>query len=179
MATRFVAASAVAPFIFLQPLAGVLAGAWVLEERLTPQALVGGAVIALGLATLLKVNQPAAVVPTWLTNPITIPPIYAFTYYLGSVFWPGPKLAFVTQSIRDAAHEISTLDFLSIREQLAVFVGLGVDVFAPMWIGGLILGCVMAAIAYPLTLWMVVDLRERRVRLRDRRRERRRHKPAN
>jgi len=54
MATRFVAASAVAPFIFLQPLAGVLAGAWVLEERLTSQALVGGAVIALGLAVALS-----------------------------------------------------------------------------------------------------------------------------
>jgi drug/metabolite transporter (DMT)-like permease len=46
-------ASAVAPFVFLQPLAGVLAGHLVLDERLTPDALVGGLVIGVGVLAVI------------------------------------------------------------------------------------------------------------------------------
>ncbi len=45
--------STVAPFVFLQPLAGVLAGWFVLDETLTAEALVGGAVIGVGVALVL------------------------------------------------------------------------------------------------------------------------------
>jgi uncharacterized protein (DUF2062 family) len=120
--------------------------------------------IVLGIATLVNANRPVAVVPTWLTNPLTIPPIYAFTYYLGVIFWPGPESASVTSAMHAAVHELESLDFFALRAQLGVFLDLGLDVFIAMWIGGLIVGVVAAAIAYPLTIRTVIRLRRRRAR---------------
>jgi uncharacterized protein (DUF2062 family) len=126
--------------------------------------------IALGIATLLNANRPVSIVPTWLTNPFTIPPVYAFTYYLGSFFWSGPDPAEVTRAMAAAARELESLDLLAIRAQLGVFLDLGMDVFMPMWIGGLIVGTVAAGITYPLTLRTVERLRKRRKRRRAKRR---------
>jgi uncharacterized protein (DUF2062 family) len=126
--------------------------------------------MVLGIATLVNANRPVSIVPTWLTNPFTIPPMYAFTYYLGSPFWPGPEPASVTRAMRAAAKELESLDFFAFRAQLGVLLDLGLDVFIAMWIGGLIVGAIAAAIAYPLTLCMVVRLRKRRVRRRAKRR---------
>jgi drug/metabolite transporter (DMT)-like permease len=53
-ATRFVPAASIAPFVFLQPLTGIVAGAAVLGERLTPVSLAGAAVIAIGVAVVLR-----------------------------------------------------------------------------------------------------------------------------
>ena len=159
---------------------------WLIRLRGSPRAIARGfaigmivaftptigfqTLIALGIATLLNANRPVSIVPTWLTNPATIPPVYAFTYYLGSFFWPGPDPAEVTRAMAAAVRELEALDLLAIRAQLGVFLDLGMDVFMPMWIGGLIVGAVAAAITYPLTLRTVVRLRERRRRRRARRR---------
>ena len=163
---------------------------WLIRLRGSPQAIARGVaigvivaftptigfqtLITLGIATLLNANRPVSIVPTWLTNPVTIPPVYAFTYYLGSFLWAGPDPAEVTRAMAAAAKELESLDLLAIRAQLGVFLDLGMDVFMPMWIGGLIVGAVAAAIAYPLTLRTVERLRERRRRRRAKRRSARR-----
>jgi uncharacterized protein (DUF2062 family) len=126
--------------------------------------------IVLGVATLLNANRPVSVIPTWLTNPFTIPPVYAFTYYLGSFFWPGPEPTTVTRAMGAAARDLESLDFLALRAQIGVFLDLGTDVFVAMWIGGLIVGTISAVIVYPLTLRTVVRLRERGARRRRKRR---------
>jgi hypothetical protein len=122
--------------------------------------------MVLGIATLVNANRPVSIVPTWLTNPFTIAPVYAFTYYLGSLFWPGPEPNGVKRAMRATAKELGSLDFFAFRAQLGVFLDLGLDVFIAMWIGGLIVGAIAAAIAYPLTLRTVVRLRSRRLRRR-------------
>lgn len=166
---------------------------WLIGLRGSPEAIARGVavgmvvaftptigiqtVLALGLATLLGANRPVSIVPTWLTNPLTIPPVYGFTYMLGNLVWPGPDLERVSGAIRDAARELEGLDFLAFREQLGVFFGLGLDVFVALWIGGLLLGSFAAAILYPLTLRAVVHLRERRERGKRRRHRMRRRRP--
>jgi uncharacterized protein (DUF2062 family) len=155
---------------------------WLIRLRGSPQAIARGmaigmivaftptigfqTLIPLGVATLLNANRPVSIVPTWLTNPSTIPPVYAFRYYLGSFFWPGPEPATVTRAMGAAARDLDSLNFLALREQIGVFLDLGMDVFIAMWIGGLIVGSIAAAIAYPLTLRTVVRVRERRARRR-------------
>jgi uncharacterized protein (DUF2062 family) len=159
---------------------------WLIRLRGSPHAIARGIAIgvivaftptiglqtlmALGIATLVNANRPVSIVPTWPTNPFTIPPVYAFTYYLGSFFWPGPEPGSVTGAMRAAARELESLDFFALRAQLRVFLDLGLDVFIAMWIGGLIVGAIAAAIAYPLTLRSVVRLRKRRAYRRARRR---------
>ena len=51
---RYLQASAVAPFVFLQPFAGVLLGTLALGETLTPFAVGGGALIALGVLVAMR-----------------------------------------------------------------------------------------------------------------------------
>ena len=159
---------------------------WLIRLRGSPRAIARGVaigmivaftptigfqtLIVLGIATLLNANRPVSIVPIWLTNPFTIPPVYAFTYYLGSFFWPGPEPASVARTMRAAAKELESLDFLALRAQIGVFLDLGTDVFIAMWIGGLIVGTIAAAIAYSMTIRTVVRLRERRARRRRKRR---------
>jgi drug/metabolite transporter (DMT)-like permease len=52
-ALRHLSAATVAPFVFLQPLSGVLAGHLVLDESLTRDALLGGALIAAGVLLVI------------------------------------------------------------------------------------------------------------------------------
>ena len=159
---------------------------WLLRLRGSPQAIARGAAIgmivaftptpgfqillALALATLFTANRPVAIVPTLLTNPVTTAPVYAFTYYVGSYLWPGPEVATVARALRDAAAQLASLDFLALRAQLDVFLALGVDVFVAMWIGGLVVGSIAAAITYPITLRTVETLRARRSKRRKKRR---------
>jgi uncharacterized protein (DUF2062 family) len=126
--------------------------------------------LALALATLFTAKRPVAIVPTLLTNPVTTAPVYAFTYYVGSYLWPGPEVATVARALRDAAAQLTSLDFLALRAQLDVFLALGVDVFVAMWIGGLVVGSIAAAITYPIALRTVETLRARRSKRRKKRR---------
>jgi uncharacterized protein (DUF2062 family) len=155
---------------------------WLVRLRGSPEAIAGGAavgmfvaftptmgvqtVLALALATVVNANRPVAIVPIWITNPVTAAPIYAFTYYVGSFFWPGPRVSVVARALADASRELASLDALALRQQLGVFLDLGVDVFAALTIGGILVGGIAAAIAYPLTLRLVVRLRARPIRRR-------------
>ena len=56
---RFLSPATVAPFVFFQPLAGVLAGHFVLEEVLTEQALLGGVLIGAGVLLVLLPERRA------------------------------------------------------------------------------------------------------------------------
>jgi len=159
---------------------------WLSRLRGSPHAIAGGlavgtlvtftpligfqTLLALGLATLLGVNRPVSILPTWLTNPFTIPPVYAFTYWVGSFVWPGPSVAEVSAALRTATDQLARSDYFALREQLGALLELGRDVFGPMAIGGLAVGGVAAAFVYVVTLRTVMLVRERRAA---RRRERR------
>lgn len=43
------------------------------------------------LATLVGANRPAAIILPWITNPLTIPPIFALTYWVGGFFGAGRR----------------------------------------------------------------------------------------
>lgn len=45
-------------------------------------------IIAAALAVLFSANLPVSVSLVWVTNPLTIPPLYYFCYKIGTVFIP-------------------------------------------------------------------------------------------
>ena len=104
------------------------------------------------VATLVGASRPAAMIPAWITNPVTIPPIYAFTYWLRKFFWSGPGVGEVYRHLVTATKNLGKLSWYSFHDQFMEFLRVGMDVFMPMLIGGVIVGAILAVITYPLVL---------------------------
>lgn len=126
-------------------------------------------IVALLLTTLVNANRPVSLIPLVITNPASIVPVYAFTYWVGSFFWKGPPLDQVRQVLEEAAGRLAEVGFWELAEPLRALLALGGDVFVPLWIGGAIVGLAAGAAVYPVT---VVLVRAGRARLQARRRRR-------
>jgi uncharacterized protein (DUF2062 family) len=151
---------------------------WLLRLRGTPEAVARGVavgmfvaftptiglqlVLAALLATICNANRPAALVPVWITNPATLVPVYAFTYWVGSLVWPGPPVTEVIEALGAIVGELSEFDGWAVKEQVMTFLGLGRDVLIALAIGGALVGGLTGALAYVAVLRLVVDLRRRR-----------------
>ncbi|QBY03163.1 DUF2062 domain-containing protein [Thalassotalea sp. HSM 43] len=51
-------------------------------------------VFAAGLAILFKGNLPLSIALVWISNPITIPPIFYFCYFIGTILMGVPEQEF-------------------------------------------------------------------------------------
>lgn len=132
--------------------------------------------IGLFLATILKASRPAAMLPAWISNPVTIPPIFAFTYWIGSFFWSQPGAVGARERLAEAVTQFGEHRLYELHLHFKVLLKLGYDMFVPMLIGGIITGVVCGALAYPVALWCVKEyrlVREKRRHERAKRRARR------
>lgn len=160
---------------------------WLVRLRGSPEAIARGAavgllvaftptlgfqiVISLGLATLVGGSRAVAVVPTFITNPLTAAPIYAFTYWLGRMFWrAAPADEGIESSIGATTRQLAESEPFAPEAAHEGFLALGLDVFVCLWIGGLLVGGLAAGLGYPATRTAVRRLRARRLRRRLRRR---------
>jgi len=136
-------------------------------------------IIAGFLAAALRANPAPAVAAVWITNPLTIPPIFAATYSLGRLFWPGRHID-IHAVLSRFVHDLSRLEFYELFSQFRELLELGVDVLVPMFIGGLIVGVAGGAVSYPITLALVTRARrlieQGKQRLAQRRAEARAHR---
>lgn len=121
------------------------------------------------IATLVGASRTAAVIPPWITNPVTIPPIFAGTYWLGSLLWPGPSASEVYHRLIQTLRGMDRFSWYEIIEQFKAFVSIGADLFVPMLIGGVIVGAVASVVTYPVVLKAVRGYRRRLGKLREKR----------
>lgn len=127
-------------------------------------------IIAVTLATLARVNKVAAALLCWVTNPLTIPPIYYGCYRLGLLMMPGrspPDVWDKFTALRDAE---------KLGEFFVALPTLGLDILVPMFVGSLILGLIFGFLTYPVTLRAVKGYRARRAQWARRWKERRKEK---
>lgn len=108
-------------------------------------------IIAAFLASMVRANPAPAMMAVWITNPLTIPPIYAATYYLGRYFWSGRPVD-IHAAMSRFVHDLSRFEFYEVVGQFRQLLELGVDVLVPMFIGGAIIGLIGAVISYPITI---------------------------
>lgn len=137
---------------------------WVVKLRSSPRAIAGGLgvgmfvaftptvgvqlFIAVLVATLFNVNRPASLIPVWITNPITVAPIYTFNYWLGLKFWDGPPLADVSELFIDIGRTMALLEFWNIKEQFLAVMQIGREILLPLLIGSLIVGVISGLVVY-------------------------------
>ena len=107
-------------------------------------------ILAAAIATLLRASRPAALIPVWITNPATIPAIYTFTYNVGSWFWRGPVPSLFHAQLDKVVERISNSRWHELGERLNAHLEFGADIFVSLWIGGILVGGIAAAVSYPL-----------------------------
>ncbi len=120
---------------------------WHLNRRSAPGAFAIGLfcafiplpfqmLMAAGAAIVARVNLPISVALVWLTNPITIPPIFYVCYLLGNwlIGTPAQLLEF-HMSMAWVEQEIS-------------------NIWKPLLLGSLIIGTLSAATGYLLIRWL-------------------------
>jgi uncharacterized protein (DUF2062 family) len=110
----------------------------------------GQMVIAAAAAILLRVNLPISVVLVWLTNPITIPPMYYFAYVVGSWILGTSAAAFQVEFWFDWRNWL--------------------EIIAPLTVGSLVCGSVCSVLGYLAVqgLWrwnLMRQIRRRKARL--------------
>ncbi|MDT8407902.1 MAG: DUF2062 domain-containing protein [Methylococcales bacterium] len=92
----------------------------------------GQMVIAAAMAFYLRANLPVAVVLVWITNPVTMPPMFYAAYRLGRVFIAADETLPKTEFNLDM-----------------IMSGLG-DIWQPFLLGCLLLGVISAGLGYLL-----------------------------
>jgi hypothetical protein len=113
----------------------------------------GQMLIAAAGAIALRVNLPISVALVWITNPLTIPPMYYFSYLVGSWILGQPAHAFEVEFWLEWHN--------------------WVEILAPLTLGGLVCGTVCSLAGYLAVqgLWrwnLVRQIRLRRARLKGR-----------
>lgn len=104
------------------------------------------AIFAFLMRPFFRFNQVAAMVTVYISNPLTVVPIYWFNYKVGNVFIPG-------NVSRDAFAAIFKYNGLS--EWWDAIVALFVNVGEPLILGSLIVATVCSIPTYPLIRWLL------------------------
>jgi uncharacterized protein len=141
---------------------------WFLSLRSSPRAIAGGLAVgtfiaftptegvqiflAIIFATLFKVNRAAAIIPTMVTNPVTVGATYAFSYWLGSMIWPGPPLAEVSELFVDITRTMTHLEYWDFKEQLLAGLKMGEEIYIPLFIGSAEVGVISGLLVYVTSL---------------------------
>lgn len=105
---------------------------------------------AAACAIALRVNLPISVVLVWITNPLTMPPIWYATYRLGAWLLDlPPKHIHFELSMDNVVASLS-------------------DIWEPLYLGSLVSGAVFALTGFVLVrlAWRLYVLRQRRANLR-------------
>ena len=105
--------------------------------------------LALVAAWIFNASRIAAVLCVWISNPLTMGPVFAFTYAVGRPFWyasPDVGLAQLSRVI-DGGTGLSSMG--SVFSAFHSIYSLGTGMFVPMLIGGLITGAVAGGLCYP------------------------------
>jgi uncharacterized protein len=94
-------------------------------------------VLAAGAAIIFRVNLPLSVALVWLTNPVTIPPVFFFAYLVGTwVLGSPPEMEAFKFSLAWLEHG-----------------GLN-TIWEPLLVGCLICGATASVLGYCLILWL-------------------------
>lgn len=123
-------------------------------------------VAAIALIPGLKFNVPIGVAMVWVTNPLTMVPVYYAMYWLGLLVLGRDGSSFsafeaVFMRFVDSLSQ-ETNFFVSFWDGIVGLFDLGVEIAYPMWVGGIIIAATCSVPAYFLTLYLLQRARAKR-----------------
>lgn len=138
--------------------------------------------VALIFCSILRCNPVVPLGPIWLTNPVTIVPVYGANYWVGRALVGGPPLSAVAEKFKLLIPHDVTSDFWSnpplwayswvveffrnARYTVNQIAALGAEMMVPLWLGSVIVGTVLAVAGYFSTRRLVTTVRDRLTRRR-------------
>ena len=103
-----------------------------------------------------KANRVSAVAGVWISNPITVIPLYALIYWVGTFFYR--KSAVLSYPVFEE-NIMGVLELDGFIDKTAAFLSIGADIFIPMCVGGCFLGIIMGSIVYFITRKLIIYYR--------------------
>ena len=139
-------------------------------------------ILALGVAALFRANKAVCIPIVWITNPVTMGPVYGACWWLGTLLTPGSTrgdFAAIEQRLREAAASDSGWwsQILSYEFWAGLF-GLMLDVGKELWIGCLVVGVFFGVVLYFVSYYGIIGYRRRRSQRMEHRLLRRRERLA-
>jgi uncharacterized protein (DUF2062 family) len=104
--------------------------------------------VAVFLATFFKLSRPAALLAVMITNPLTVPPIFTFNYWVGRLFFEGPSVREVYGHLLGIAAEMAKMNIWQVGDQIKAFAGIGQDMLIPLFFGSFLVALLAGAISY-------------------------------
>lgn len=151
---------------------------WITKLRSSPRAIAGGfslgmfiaftptlgAQIALAIifSTFFNFNRAAAILPVWITNPVTVAPIFTFNYWIGQSIWGGPHVSEVSQLFLNLGKTMARLDIWESKQLFYEMINLGPELIIPLCIGSLIVSTVTALLTYFISMRLLYQLAKRK-----------------
>lgn len=109
-------------------------------------------ILVVALAVLLRANKVAGLIAVYLSNPLTVAPMYYLDYLLGALVL---KHNLTYEELKSIVHYQGWEGFKLSMWKLCV------DLAGPMWLGGLVLAIAHAIPGYYITRWAVERYRRR------------------
>jgi hypothetical protein len=112
-------------------------------------------ILTVAISALVRANKFVGVPFVWVTNPITLIPIYGPNYIVGS--WLLGRDSAIKSFISQMQGCMSFEGGL--METAKNWLETTMAFFAPLWLGSLLLGLIVAAVSYCLIFWGVIKFR--------------------
>lgn len=138
-------------------------------------------ILAVGVAALFRANKAVCIPIVWITNPVTMGPIYGACWWLGSVLMgsTGGDFATIENRLRAAgASESGWVSQIFSYEFWAGLFGLMLEFGTELWVGCLFVGAVSGVLLYFLSYRGIVVYRSRRTSRMQQRIDRRKKRMA-
>lgn len=139
-------------------------------------------ILALGVAALFRANKAVCIPIVWITNPVTMGPIYGACWWLGKLLTPGSTtgdFAAMEHRLREtAASDAGWWSQIFSYEFWAGIFHLMLDMGTELWIGCLVVGVFFGLLLYFLSYYGIVGYRRRKSHRLEHRLERRRRRLA-
>jgi len=103
------------------------------------------------VATWFKASRISAIIMVYITNPLTMGPIYTFTYWIGVRVLGSPM-----HGTQDLYHALKAEGWIA---TIVGFFKAGADLALPLWVGGSLVGLVLAVPTYAILLRLVLGHR--------------------
>lgn len=140
--------------------------------------------VAVVVCAIFKANKVVPIFPIWLTNPVTIVPIYSFNYWIGWLIVGGPPLTDLADILRRMITPPQPTEDMGrfavwwdgIKHSFHELVGMGWDMQLPLWLGCVIVGLALAVPSYYISYKFVESFREAVAKKRQERNDRRRRR---